>query len=324
MKQKIIRLLATLSLLAVLCVSLASCGASDPFDVYWQYLNGLENKADVLMPDKSVQVGAMADINEKTGERLIGWQAYTIIPASESVNYVYILNVVMSEVSDDYTFTYNAAYQSGLGGNPTLMTVAKGTVAASEFNGDDLLTFSEYSNVVMEENTDRNTATSLLKAMVEGMDQLVEKVELSAADFGFTAIELDASADADAPENTEEDLGGAFSGARWKYAGKMTLLGMGMVFLVLAILWGVLVIFEKCLYRPNKPAKPAKAAPAPAPSAPAVESAPAAPAATDDGVLLAVITAAVAAAMEEEGTPSNGFRVVSFKKTTGRGGPWNG
>ena len=324
MKQRIIRLLATLSILAVLCASLASCGASDPFDVYWQYLNGLETKADMCMPDKSVQVGAMADTNEETGEHLIGWQAYTVIPVSESVNYVYVLNVVMSEVGDDYTFTYSAAYQSGLGGNPTLMTVAKGTVTASEFNGDDLLMFSEYSNVVMEENTDRNTATSLLKAMVEGMDELVEKAELSAADFGFTAVKMDASADADAPENTEEDLGGAFSPARWKYAGKMTLLGMGMVFLVLAILWGVLVIFEKCLYRPDKKEKPVKAAPAPAPSAPVATPAPVAPAATDDGALLAVITAAVAAAMEEEGTPSNGFRVVSFKKTTGHGGPWNG
>ena len=31
-----------------------------------------------------------------------------------------------------------------------------------------------------------------------------------------------------------------FSGDAWQYAGEMTLLGMGMIFAVLALLWGVL------------------------------------------------------------------------------------
>ena len=39
------------------------------------------------------------------------------------------------------------------------------------------------------------------------------------------------------------DLGGAFSPERLSYAGQMTLLGMLMVFLVLAILWGILTLF---------------------------------------------------------------------------------
>ena len=40
------------------------------------------------------------------------------------------------------------------------------------------------------------------------------------------------------------DLGGAFSPERWAYAGQMTLLGMLMIFSVLAILWGVLALFK--------------------------------------------------------------------------------
>ena len=40
------------------------------------------------------------------------------------------------------------------------------------------------------------------------------------------------------------DLGGAFSPERLSYAGQMTLLGMLMVFFVLAILWGILTLFK--------------------------------------------------------------------------------
>jgi cytoskeletal protein RodZ len=103
---------------------------------------------------------------------------------------------------------------------------------------------------------------------------------------------------------------------------------MGMVFLVLAILWIVLLIFKVAFYKdPNKAAaKAAKAAKeaaeaepveaAPAPVAP-VEAAPAAPASDDQ--LIAVITAAVAAAIDSDPALSSqfasGFRVVSFKKT---------
>ena len=35
-----------------------------------------------------------------------------------------------------------------------------------------------------------------------------------------------------------------FSGDAWAFAGQMTLMGMGMVFAVLAILWGVVAIFK--------------------------------------------------------------------------------
>lgn len=104
-------------------------------------------------------------------------------------------------------------------------------------------------------------------------------------------------------------------GERTVYAGKMLLIGLGTVFLALIALWGALVLFRRLITR-EAPAAPAKKpAPAPAPVAPvAAAPAPAAPAADHDA-LIAVITAAVAAAMaEENGGVSPNFRVVSFRK----------
>ena len=92
-----------------------------------------------------------------------------------------------------------------------------------------------------------------------------------------------------------------------------TLLGMGIVFSVLILIWIILAIFGKIATAGSKPKKekPApKAAPAPAP-APAAPVAPA-PAASDDSELVAAITAAVSLCMD---MPVGSFRVVSFRKT---------
>lgn len=104
------------------------------------------------------------------------------------------------------------------------------------------------------------------------------------------------------------------------YAGGVTLLGMATIFIVLSILWGVVELLHRALHRGDQKTAPAeaKAAPAPVP-VPAPKAAPApvrAPAAGDDA-LVAVITAAIAAAMAEEGY-AGGFRVVSFRRTQNR------
>ncbi|MDY3863734.1 MAG: OadG family protein [Eubacteriales bacterium] len=104
------------------------------------------------------------------------------------------------------------------------------------------------------------------------------------------------------------------------YAGGVTLLGIATIFIVLSILWGVVELLHRALHRGDQKTAPAeaKAAPAPVP-VPAPKAAPApvrAPAAGDDA-LVAVITAAVAAAMAEEGY-AGGFRVVSFRRTQNR------
>ena len=84
------------------------------------------------------------------------------------------------------------------------------------------------------------------------------------------------------------------------------LLGMGIVFSVLILIWIILAVFGKIATAGTKKEKSAaKAAPAPAP-------APAPVAATDDAELVAAITAAVSLCME---MPVGSFRVVSFRKT---------
>ncbi len=133
-----------------------------------------------------------------------------------------------------------------------------------------------------------------------------------------TTAETAPAADAE----TIEDLGPAFSGARVSYALRMTLLGMGMVFAVLALLWLILAIFKAALS--GKSDKPRKSPEAEKPAVTVVESAPTVVA--DDGATIAAITAAIAAMIESDPDLSaqfvGGFRVVSFKKKSGKTA-WN-
>jgi sodium pump decarboxylase gamma subunit len=118
------------------------------------------------------------------------------------------------------------------------------------------------------------------------------------------------------------DMGGAFSPERLALAGQMTLLGMGMIFAVLSLLWGVLTIFKLIFVRPEK--KKVKAAPAPKPEPVVVPEPVVAPAASNDAELIAVLTAAIAAYEASQGNEvaPGGFRVVSFRRANG-GKAWN-
>ncbi len=97
--------------------------------------------------------------------------------------------------------------------------------------------------------------------------------------------------------------------------GQMVLTGMGTVFLVLLILWGIIAIFGLVSKTGEKKAKKAAE-----PVTPAEEPAESADSA-DDGELIAVITAAIEAYRAAEGK-TGAYRVVSFKRNTGRKS-WN-
>lgn len=102
-------------------------------------------------------------------------------------------------------------------------------------------------------------------------------------------------------------------GERTAYAGRMLLIGMGTIFLSLAILWGVLEIFRRLVVRDEEEKAPDAAPPAAAP-APVVAPA---PVAANHDALIAAITAAVAATLaEENGGVAPAFRVVSFQKVS--------
>lgn len=114
---------------------------------------------------------------------------------------------------------------------------------------------------------------------------------------------------------------GAFSPERWALTGQMILIGMGMVFAVLAILWVVLALFKLVFAKPEAKAVEKKTV------EPILEQAkpnvPVAPK-SDEAELIAIITTAIAAyrASEEPELEPNGFRVVSFRKAHS-GRSWN-
>lgn len=128
---------------------------------------------------------------------------------------------------------------------------------------------------------------------------------------------LDASADG------AEEL--TTVGEKATTALQVFLLGLGTVFVVLIILYIVITLMGKIFYHDDK--KKATEETAPEPTAEAVVEENAAPEEeTDNGELVAVITAAIAAAIadfsEEGGESVPGFRVVSFKRAS-TATPWN-
>lgn len=85
----------------------------------------------------------------------------------------------------------------------------------------------------------------------------------------------------------------------------VAIIGVCTVFTVLAILWGVLELMRIVFSPKGKKAEPAKKAPAPAPVA-----APA-PAAEDDSELIAVLTAAIAASLNQS---TYNLKIKSYRR----------
>ena len=102
-------------------------------------------------------------------------------------------------------------------------------------------------------------------------------------------------------------------------AGVTTLMGMGITFIILILLWGCIAIMTKFTYRPNKGDKAPKttdAAAAPSAAAPQVTETPAAA----DDTLIAVISAAIAA---HEGGTANNFVVRKIRRISGDTTAWS-
>lgn len=109
---------------------------------------------------------------------------------------------------------------------------------------------------------------------------------------------------------------------------EMLLSGMGTVFLVLIILWGIIAAIGMVFSSGSKKTEVKKDAtaakksePTQTPvSAPVVQPAPApsAPSASSDDALIAAICAAIEAYRAEEGLSGLPYRVVSFKRRSGK------
>ena len=114
-------------------------------------------------------------------------------------------------------------------------------------------------------------------------------------------------------------------GDRLSQAGMVTLEGLGRVFGVLALLWGVIELFHWIVKRSSKKKTAPTSSPAPVkPAEPMQTVSVPVPDESDDGELISAITAAVAAylASEAGGEYTGGFRVVSFRRI-GNGSAWN-
>ena len=238
-----------------------------------------------------------------------------------------VLNLKLDGSTEKAAVTYRV-YSASTG---EILASADTTVLLTHYTGNELVEFTAVENIhPVNEHAYRESVTSMLNSLLIILDTYTtENLNMDLHDLGFIVLSEKYMADVEGTESeVEEDLGGALSPARLQKAGLMIIQGMGMVFLVLAVLWLVLLIFKKIFYKEEgktpKVEKAPKVEAAPAVSAAPV--APAAPTATDDGQLVAAITAAVAAYIESDPGLSaqfaSGFRIVSFRKKNGKTS-WN-
>ena len=312
MKRIISTSLAVL-MLAMLILSTASCG----MESMTGYTRLRDHLIETVGEDKAQQLdGAAMSLDSATvsvvtlegGDREVRACAYAVVQSL-----VLQVTLVMNGSTEKATLIYQVLNAS----DASEISRTNTTLYLAHYTGNDTVEFDSVKGISpVSELTNRQNATALLNSLLYVLDvYTTSELDMTLTELGFIALSDKYMADVE-EATVEEDLGGMFSSARWAYALRMLVQGMGMVFLVLAILWIVLLIFKKAFYQDPAKKPKAEAEAAPAPAAPVVEEV--APA-TDDGALIAVITAAVAAAIESDPATASqfagGFRVVSFKKT---------
>ena len=320
--KRTVSLCLALFLVCLTCMAVTSC---EQVTAYTQLRDYLEEQGprDVQAESGSVVTHAAYDSENRQ----------IILTASLYGDSSMSLVMILTDDKGEYAFSCETVVMA------VMVLKGSGTLKASAYDGSTEVVFDTFEGTSTLEYELRQVATVLMNGLLLDLDVLCHEVNLSVTDFGFEILpdKYQVSGGATA----EEDMGGPFSAARLAMAGQMILIGLGMVFLVLAILWGVLIIFKKVMYDiPQKKARIAEAAKGSqeAPEAPPEETASGEDASaskgtdtdTDEGALVAAITAAVAAAIAaDEGLSSqfaDGFRVVSFRKKTDRAGSgavWN-
>lgn len=96
----------------------------------------------------------------------------------------------------------------------------------------------------------------------------------------------------------------------------VAVIGLGTVFVVLGVLWGILEISKRIF----APRKKADTRPEPQAAAPVEQPAPAKAAEMEDGELIAVLTAAVAASLN---TSTYRLRIQSYREVNAGTPVWN-
>ncbi len=315
--KKIISLsLAALMLVTVLLLA-TSCGMESMTGYtrlrdHIKAVGGDEPFVQLDAAKVGINSAAVTVITTEEGEQYVRLIGYAVNTAS---GIVFQVRLNMTGSPEKAELVYEVLNAS----TAQQISMGTATVLLTHYTGEDYITFNEVKGMdVTSELTHRNQARVLLNSLLLALDTYTtESLDMDVHELGFIALSAKYMAPTESAE-AEEDLGGAFSPARLSMAGLMIVQGMGMVFLVLAILWIVLMIFKKVFYK--EPKTTTKKVEEPAPAAP-VAAAPA-----NDDALVAAITAAVAAYIDSDPALSSqfagGFRVVSFKKKNGKTS-WN-
>ena len=315
--KKIISLsLAALMLVTVLLLA-TSCGMESMTGYtrlrdHIKAVGGDEPFVQLDAAKVGINSAAVTVITTEEGEQYVRLIGYAVNTAS---GIVFQVRLNMTGSPEKAELVYEVLNAS----TAQQISMGTATVLLTHYTGEDYITFNEVKGMdVTSELTHRNQARVLLNSLLLALDTYTtESLDMDLHELGFIALSAKYMAPTESAE-AEEDLGGAFSPARLSMAGLMIIQGMGMVFLVLAILWIVLMIFKKVFYK--EPKTTTKKVEEPAPAAP-VAAAPA-----NDDALVAAITAAVAAYIDSDPALSSqfagGFRVVSFKKKNGKTS-WN-
>ena len=316
MKKIISLTLAALMLVTVLMLA-TSCGMESMTGYtrlrdHIKAVGGDEPFVQLDAAKVGINSAAVTVITTEEGEQYVRLIGYAINTAS---GIVFQVRLNMTGSPEKAELVYEVLNAS----TAQQISMGTATVLLTHYTGEDYITFNEVKGMdVTSELTHRNQARVLLNSLLLALDTYTtESLDMDVHELGFIALSAKYMAPTESAE-AEEDLGGAFSPARLSMAALMIIQGMGMVFLVLAILWIVLMIFKKVFYK--EPKTTTKKVEEPAPAAP-VAAAPA-----NDDALVAAITAAVAAYIDSDPALSSqfagGFRVVSFKKKNGKTS-WN-
>ena len=313
--KRIISLSLAVLMLVILLLTATSCGMESVtgYTRLRDHIKANGGEQYVIALDAaaiSINSANVAVLVDDEGNEQVILVGYAINSTS---GIVYQATLYMTGSPEKATLVYQVLNAS----NAEVVSSAEINVLLTHYTGSDLLTLDSVSNILPgNELTHRQNATTLLNSLLLALDTYMTKnMDMNAHELGFIALSEKYMASTEQAD-AEEDLGGPLSPARLQRAGLMIIQGMGMVFLVLAVLWLVLLIFKKVFYK--DPAA-AKMTPEPAPAAPVATPA-------NDDALVAAITAAVAAYIESDPALSSqfagGFRVVSFKKKNGKTS-WN-
>ena len=174
---------------------------------------------------------------------------------------------------------------------------------------------------------DSSVYIKVLHSWLDAQDEMGAFINVGEFEFSESNGEINATAEAEYEQRNAEmtftfaengDLKALSIGARYttgeilEKAGLNTIIGMGIVFIVLIFIAIIIWIMGKILAPKKKKAAVAEPVVAAAPAEPVAE------AVTDDTELIAVISAAIAAA---SGTSSDGFVVRSIKRRSDN--KWN-